>query len=148
MVSDDDIKRRDKLLGMLSSNFDGERATASAMLAKMAASYKMTIPELCQAGAKPASSSGPRPGPGPSPGPKPGPKDPNALDNEMLMMLRKVIDHHLDLVTAWEEEFLENVTDRYYRDADLSPKQTSVAMRILEKVALNAGKPRDGFRPV
>lgn len=137
MVSDDDIKRRDKLLGMLSSNFDGERATASAMLAKMAASYKMTIPEVCQAGARSSASSstssGPRPGPGPSPGPKPGPKDPNAPDNEMLMMLRKVIDHHLDLVTTWEEEFLENVTDRYYRDADLSPKQTHVAMRILER---------------
>ncbi|MGY2987678.1 hypothetical protein [Bradyrhizobium sp. USDA 4508] len=150
MISDDDIKRRDKLLGMLSSNFDGERATASAMLAKMAASYKMTIPELCQArsGASSSTSSGPRPSSGPKGGPKPGPKSADAPDNEMLMMLRKVIDHHLDLVTAWEEEFLENVTDKYFRDDDLSDKQKSVAMRILTKVAMNAGKPRDGFRPV
>jgi hypothetical protein len=64
----------------------------------------------------------------------------------MLMMLRKVIDYHLDLVTQWEEEFLENVTDRYFRDDDLSEKQKAIAMRILTKVAMNA-KRGDGFRP-
>jgi hypothetical protein len=132
-ISDADIKRRDKLLGMLSSEFDGERATASSMLAKMAASYKMTIPELCQASTKP------------SPGPKPEATGP---DNEMLMMLRKVIDYHLDLVTQWEEEFLESVTDRYFHDDDLSDKQKNVAMRILAKVAINADRSRDGFRSV
>jgi hypothetical protein len=135
-ISAEDIKRRDKLLGMLSSDYDGERATASAMLARMAAHYKMTIPELCQAGtaSQPKQQAKPRP-------------QPTSDDNEMLLMLRKVIDHHLDLVTTWEEEFLENVTDKYYRDDDLSEKQKAVAMRILQKVALNAGR-GDGFRRV
>jgi hypothetical protein len=133
-ISADDLKRRDKLLGMLTSEFDGERATAAAMLAKLAAQHKMTIPELCaqRADAQPQ---------------KPQPKQkPPSDDNEMLMMLRKVIDYHLDLVTQWEEEFLENVTNRYFRDDDLSEKQKAIAMRILTKVAMNA-KRGDGFRP-
>lgn len=152
MISADDLKRRDKLLGMLSSDFDGERATASAMLAKMAAGYKMTIPELCQATVSGAQSSRPQ---GAQAKPQPNTARPNTArpgnstgpDNEMLMLLRKVIDHHLDLVTEWEEEFLENVTDKYLRDDDLSDKQRAVAMRILAKVAQNGNQPkRDGFR--
>ena len=148
MISEDDLKRRDKLLGMLSSNFDGERATASGMLAKMAAGYKMTIPELCQAGARPQPHPNSRPNP--QPGPKPQPKSqPNGSgdDDELLNHLRQVIASHLDLVTEWEEEFLESVTQKYVRDDALSEKQKTIAMRILTKVAMNAQRPtRSGFR--
>lgn len=149
IITPDDLKRRDKLLSMLSSTFDGERATAGTMLAKMATSYRLTIPELCQAGVKPAGT-GPKPsGPSKPAGAQSKPDSSAPPDNEMLLLLRKVIDHHLDLVTAWEEEFLENVTDHYFRDNDLSEKQKGVAMRILTKVAANAGRPtRDGFRSV
>jgi hypothetical protein len=144
-ISEDDLKRRDKLLGMLSSDFDGERATASAMLAKMAVGYKMTIPELCQAqvnGARPQQAR-PQPNPKPQPNPQPTGSDD---DDEMLRHLRKVASDHLDLVTSWEEEFLESVTQKYVRDDALSEKQKVIAMRILTKVAMNAGRPRSGFR--
>jgi len=146
MISDDDLKRRDKLLGMLSSDFDGERATASAMLAKMAAGYKMTIPELCQAqagGARQQQQARPQPNPKPQPNPQP---NGSGDSDEMLRHLRSVFSDHLDLVTPWEEEFLESVTQKYSRDDALSDKQKAIAMRILTKVAMNAGRPRSGFR--
>lgn len=148
MISDDDLKRRDKLLGMLSSDFDGERATASGMLAKMAASYKMTIPELCQAGVRPQPHPNSRPNPQPGPKPQPNPQPSGSGDDdEMLHHLRQVITSHLDLVTPWEEEFLESVTQKYSRDDSLSEKQKTIAMRILTKVAMNAQRPtRSGFR--
>jgi hypothetical protein len=151
VVSAEDLKRRDKLLGMLTSDFDGERATAAAMLAKLASQYKMTLPEFCAVGATPQpSSSGGKSSQKSQAKPQPQsayqPDDPNSM--EMLMMLRRVIDYHLDLVTEWEEEFLENVTNRYFRDVDLSEKQRTIAMRILTKVAMTSGRPRDGFRPV
>jgi hypothetical protein len=151
-ISDDDLKRRDKLLGMLSSDFDGERATASAMLAKMAAGYKMTIPELCQAQAggrqqqarpQPNPNSRPNPQPGPQPGPQP---NGSGAEDEMLMHLRQVMESYGDLVTPWEEGFLESVTQKYSRDDALSEKQKAIAMRILTKVAMNAGRPRSGFK--
>jgi hypothetical protein len=147
MVSDDDIKRRDKLLGMLSSDFDGERATASAMLAKMAAGYKMTIPELCQAqagGARQQQQARPQPNPKPQPNPQP---NGSGDDDEMLQHLRQVMETYGDLVTEWEEGFLESVTQKYSRDDALSEKQKAIAMRILTKVANNANRPnRSGFR--
>lgn len=145
MISDDDLKRRDKLLGMLSSDFDGERATASAMLAKMAAGYKMTIPELCQAQSGGARQQQARPQPNPKPQPKPQPTG-TGDDDEMLVHLRQVMNDYPDLVTPWEEEFLESVTQKYSRDDALSDKQKAIAMRILTKVAMNAGRPRSGFR--
>src|SRR4051812_3789528 len=133
MISDDDLKRRDKLLGMLSSDFDGERATASGMLAKMAASYKLTIPELCQAqsgGARPQQQQArPKPQPKPQPQPQAQPSG-SGDDDEMLMHLRQALNNHLDLVTSWEEEFLESVTQKYVRDDALSDKQKAIAMRI------------------
>jgi hypothetical protein len=132
-VSATDLIRRDKLLGMLTSDFDGERATAAAMLAKLASSYQMTIPEFCQAGSA-------------APQPKNKSYTPPDNDCEMLNMLRKVIDHHLNLVTPWEEEFLTNVTSRYFCDQDLSEKQQRVAMRILRKVATTTERGQ-GFRP-
>ena len=51
--------RIDKLIGMLTSDFDGERANASAMLARMAKEAKMTMPEFLQAH---AARGGPPPG--------------------------------------------------------------------------------------
>jgi hypothetical protein len=47
MIEDADRTRVVKLLGMLTSDFDGERANAGAFLSKIAARYKLTIPQLC-----------------------------------------------------------------------------------------------------
>ena len=44
-----DKTRLSKLLGMLGSSFDGERANAAAMIQKMAEKYKLTITELVAA---------------------------------------------------------------------------------------------------
>jgi hypothetical protein len=45
-ISDSDRSRRDKLVGMLGSSFDGERLNALAMLQKMADTHKVPIHEL------------------------------------------------------------------------------------------------------
>ena len=45
-LSNSDRIRRDKLVGMLGSQFDGERLNALSMLQKMADSYKVPIHEL------------------------------------------------------------------------------------------------------
>ena len=45
-LSDSDRSRRDKLVGMLDSSFDGERLNALALLQRMADSYKAPIHEL------------------------------------------------------------------------------------------------------
>jgi hypothetical protein len=50
-----DRSRLEKILGMLGSAYDGERAAAAAMIFKMAQSEKMTIAELCM-GPPPGSS--------------------------------------------------------------------------------------------
>jgi hypothetical protein len=47
MIEDADRARVVKLLGMLTSEFDGERANAGAFLSKIALRYKLTIPQLC-----------------------------------------------------------------------------------------------------
>lgn len=123
MISEQDIKRRDRLLGMLTSQFDGERATAGSMLAKLAAQYKMTVPEFCQAGVEPQKEQTKA-------------YDPKGC--EMLMMLRKVLDNHFMQVTDWELKFLESVSFNYSSDKDLSDKQRKVALRILNKIAMHA----------
>ena len=48
MIEDADRTRVIKLLGMLTSDFDGERANAAAFLTKVATRYKLTIPQLCE----------------------------------------------------------------------------------------------------
>jgi hypothetical protein len=45
-LSDADRSRRDKLVGMLGSSFDGERLNALGLLQRMADSYKVPIHEL------------------------------------------------------------------------------------------------------
>jgi|ERR1035437_4351803 hypothetical protein len=47
-MTDEDRTRIIKLLGMLTSDFDGERANAAAFLTKIATRYKLTIPQLCE----------------------------------------------------------------------------------------------------
>ena len=49
-LSDADRSRRDKLVGMLGSSFDGERSNALAMLQRMANSYRIPIHELLLGG--------------------------------------------------------------------------------------------------
>ena len=57
-LSDADRSRRDKLVGMLGSAFDGERLNALSMLQRMADNYKVPIHELLLAnGSSGAESS-------------------------------------------------------------------------------------------
>lgn len=70
-LSDSDRSRLQKLVGMLGSAHDGERAAAAGFLDRMAKTYKLTLPELmAQAYAKAAT---PPPEPPPPPPPKPPP---------------------------------------------------------------------------
>ena len=45
-LSDNDRNRRDKLVGMLGSAFDGERLNALGLLQRMADAYRIPIHEL------------------------------------------------------------------------------------------------------
>ena len=51
-LSDADRSRRDKLVGMLGSSFDGERLNALGLLQRMADNYKVPIHELLLADEK------------------------------------------------------------------------------------------------
>lgn len=145
-------ERLAKLLGMLGSDFDGERANAAAMIAKMAKDAKKTVAELVMGG----GGGHPqivyrdriiyrdrivekivfrdRPGR-------------NAYDADfkaglkssksnkgIIDRLRAVLhDTNLDL-TSFEIQFIDNVLERYESDDDLTEKQKRVARRIIDKV--------------
>ncbi len=122
--------RLEKLLGMLGSSFDGERANAARMISAMAERKKVTIPELVF-------------GPGSSPRqdreqPRAKPKRPAQPEaTEMLDALRGVRDAADDLgfvVTAWELQFCIDVAEKHSADYELSDKQAAVAQRIIDKV--------------
>jgi len=123
-----------KLLGMLGSAFDGERANATSLLQRMAESRKMSLTELIAAahggGAGPQK---PKPPPDPSP-------DFSDLDqaDDLLRMLRLCADKptiSARVLTPWEINFATDVSARYSHDYDLSEKQMAIVEKILRKAS-------------
>lgn len=138
-----DKTRLEKLLGMLASSFDGERANAAAMIAAMAEKHRMTVVELI-------NSAQPKP---PPPPPRPTPPRQPAWSNygspsrrrgasPMIQALSEIADN-VDLfdgvLTEWEIEFVGDVSQRYDREYELSDKQLVVVERILRKAQRHAG---------
>jgi hypothetical protein len=128
-----DKTRLEKLLGMLSSTFDGERATAAAMIARMAQNRKQTINELI------AEAMAPKIAPHQAPPPPPnytGPDFTDISDNH-LMALRQLVGllPQARFLTPWEVQFVTDVASRYEHDYELSEKQLVIVQKILRKSA-------------
>jgi hypothetical protein len=128
-----------KLIGMLGSAFDGERANAAGMLSKMAEARKMTLNELIEAahGAPSQARSTPPPPPHPS---EPPPETFTDIDeaDDLLRMLRRIPerpDIAARVLTSWEINFATDVSARYDRDYELSEKQLNVVQKILVKAS-------------
>lgn len=132
---DDKIRTRiEKLIGMLTSDFEGERATASAMLTKMAKEAKQTLPEFLaafagktggSAGAKPSGSSR-RP----------------IWDDEVdyappqgddLAALRYV-QQYPGVFSDWEVDFAGSVLQWHKTSATLSERQEVSYQKLKKKV--------------
>ena len=118
-----------KLLGMLGSAFDGERANATNILQRMAEARKITLTELIAQAYGSASSTPP---------PPPPPPDFEDVDkaDDLLRMLQQIADKPAiaaRVLTPWEINFATDVAGRYSHDYDLSEKQLVVVQKILLK---------------
>jgi hypothetical protein len=138
-----DIADRDrliKLIGMLGSSFDGERANAARMIEKLAQANKMTINEMmAQAYTGQAAPPPPPPPPSPprdktKPQAQPAPNFHKTHDASEVILCGLEIADECPLLTPWEVQFAADVSERYDRDYELSEKQIAVAQRILGKV--------------
>ncbi len=141
-----DKDRLSKLVGMLGSSFDGERANAARLIQAMADKYKLTVDGLMKAAYSGGNSSSQNKYHNDPPWreaepekPKPKPKKPKPaglMPDDMLEALRECLD--MPTLTPWEQQFAADVSDRYDRDYQLSEKQLVIIERILEK-AVKAG---------
>jgi hypothetical protein len=126
--------RLEKLLGMLGSSFDGERATAAAMIQRMAEAKKLTINELIALAHGPAGYQQQR---APPPPPEPDFTDIEEAD-DLLKLLRRIAEKPsiaARVLTPWEINFSTDVSGRYSHDYDLSEKQLVIVEKILHKAS-------------
>lgn len=158
-LSDADRSRRDKLVGMLVSSFDGERSNALAMLQRMANSYRVPIYELLLGGnnrtelsfdrlraeraereAREANLRGERAEQAAREAQRAHPAKPDPTVPELPPKWRELFaaaeqrNHSLFFLTAWESNFVTDLIARGTRWP--SPKQTVIIARILEKAAV------------
>ena len=162
MVASVNPERLIKLLGMLGSDFDGERANAAAMIAKMAKEEKKTIADLVMNGRERIVYQDrivyrdrviekvvyrDRPSPRPDDD-YDRPDDPHwtafqkarrATDRRppkggILDQLRSALHDQSISLTGYETEFIFSVLSKYEWDAQLSDKQMKVARRIIDKI--------------
>jgi hypothetical protein len=125
--------RLEKLLGMLGSSFDGERANAARMISAMAEKQRMTVVELIY-GARAQVDQKLQPKPRSEP-PNHHPRA-TAMSDTMLEALAEIAenpDRYELLLTEWEFQFAADVAGRYSRDYELSAKQLAVVEKILRK---------------
>lgn len=138
----DDRGRLEKLLGMLGSEFDGERANAAMMIAKMAQKEGKSIADLCMTGKtqtvyldRVVYKDAPEPFKPPSP---------TGFDPQAGVLLDRLTwafdndDRDLDM---FEREFASTVPYEYSYDRQLTHRQTSVALRIIRKVEKGKKEP-------
>jgi len=124
-----------KLLGMLGSAFDGERANATTILQRMAEARRVTLTELIEQAYSSGGSSQQRKPPPPPPPPQDDFEDVDKAD-DLLRMLQQIADNPAiaaRVLTPWEINFATDVAGRYSHDYDLSEKQLVVVQKILVK---------------
>ena len=141
------------LLNMLASDYDGERANAAAMIARMAKAEGKTVSEFVMS---PQTIYRDRPETGQQRRPRderfyddddlrryrphPGAKRTKPNDEGLVAGLRWARDFPEHL-TAFEVEFIASVLVSAWDDYDLSWKQEKVAKRIIAKVKSYEGEP-------
>jgi hypothetical protein len=133
--------RLEKLLGMLGSSFDGERANAARMIANMAEKKKLTITELIYG--TPSVRPHPEPQPRPQHQTKAAKENSFGWKSNSRPMLQALADIAADtdqfefVLTAWECQFANDVSSRYAHDYELSEKQIVIVEKILRKVEIS-----------
>ena len=133
-----DTKQKDlvhKLLGMLGSDFDGERAVAAKKISDIAKSSKLSILDMMRFCYASASSQYRQPPPPPPPPPRGPKKEPwNTSDDDgVLDELKELIEEYgVEPLSAWEANFTRDICDR--DPMYLSDKQIAVIARIIAKL--------------
>jgi hypothetical protein len=127
-----DAKQKDlvhKVLGMLGSDFDGERAVAAKKISDIAKSCKLSIPDmmrLCYASTAQQYRSPPPPPPNKEPWHTFG------GDDGLLELLRQLAQEWgPEPLSAWEANFVKDICNR--DPTYLSDKQIVVIERIIAK---------------
>lgn len=128
MDAPDEQVRLRKLLGMLGSSFDGERANAAQMIANMAQKKKLTITELIYGPAQKRTEQTK-----PPPGWREHKQQGTAILQALAKIARNAAEYEFTL-TDWECRFASDVSERYSDDGALSDKQIAAARRIIAKV--------------
>ena len=121
--------RLEKLLGMLGSSFDGERANAARMISAMAEKRKITIVELVygpQTHRPQPSYEKARSKPAPNRG------NSQTILNALSDIAASADEFEFTL-TEWECQFASDVANRYSFDYELSEKQLAIAEKIIRK---------------
>lgn len=126
---------------MLGSSFDGERATAAAMIQRMAEAKKLTINELIALAHSPPTAPGGKQQQQ-KPPPPPPPPEPDFTDidkaDDLLKMLRRIAANPTvaaRVLTPWEINFSTDVSGHYDADYELSEKQLVIVEKILRKAS-------------
>ncbi len=130
-----DAKQRDlvqKLLGMLGSDFDGERAVAAKKISDIAKACKLSIHDMLRLCYASASRDYRQPPPPPPPPPKKEPWNTYGSDDGLLDELKELIEKWgIEPLSAWEANFTSDICDR--DPMYLSDKQIAVIERIIAK---------------
>ena len=119
---------------MLSSSFEGECAIAARMISAMAEKQRPTVVELIYGALAQVYQGRQQQKPRPEE-PKDDPRA-KVTSDTMLRALAKIADdpERYELVlTEWELQFAIDVSARYSRDYELSPKQLAIVEKILRK---------------
>ncbi len=127
--------RLEKLLGMLGSSFDGERANAARMISAMAEKKKLSITELIYG----AQGARPQPVYREPPKRKPTSTNDKPKSRTLLQSLSDIASTSDDFeftLTEWECQFADDVSKRYSYDYELSEKQIVIAEKIIRKAEI------------
>lgn len=152
-----DRERLAKLLGMLGSDYDGERATAGRMIAQMAKAEGKGIAEFCMGGGvqivyrdRIVEKTVYRERPDDdlrAYRPPPEHKKRSAHTYKaagILKALRKAYDdavHDPSLLDGWDMEFIDDILMKCSSDYDLTYRQLATAWKIVNKVKKQTGEP-------
>lgn len=129
ILSQEELERRRKILGMLGSDHDGEVLAAVKQLRKAAAARKLTLVEYILDGTSVAVSPTYVPQPPPySPRPPPPPATGEAAFKPYIRKL-SALDEQLDILTAWESEFCYDIVNYDH----VTIKQKAAIRKILTK---------------
>ena len=136
-----DKARVSKLVGMLASDYEGERANAAAMLTKMAKSAGVSLNELFQqAYGSSQPSIQPIPGTG-SPSNPVSPRQPSRRTSEprktgvKRWTLAEKLDFlfSLNTLNEWERDFINTISVRHKDGSQLSARQRNVIAEMWKK---------------